>query len=67
MVCYFLIGFGNMNYIYTCIKYSYINIELLDIPHKFVFACDNGDIPVKYNEEVELKKIKNIHSKKEKN
>ena len=41
-------------------------LDRLDIPHKIVFACDNGDIPVKYNEDEELKKIKNMHSKKEK-
>lgn len=41
-------------------------LDRLDIPHKIVFACDNGDILIKYDEEKELKKIKKMNSKKQK-
>ena len=41
-------------------------LERLDIPHKIVFACDNGDIPVEYDEKEELEKIKKMKSKIEK-
>lgn len=41
-------------------------LDRLDIPHKIVFACDNGDIPVEYDEKKELKKIKKMKSKVEK-
>ena len=32
-------------------------LDRLEIPHKIVFACDNGDIPVEYDEKKELSKI----------
>ena len=41
-------------------------LDRLEIPHKIVFACDNGDIPVTYDENVELQKIKKMHTKREK-
>lgn len=41
-------------------------LDRLEIPHQIVFACDNGDIPVEYDEEKELNKIKKMKSKLEK-
>lgn len=41
-------------------------LDRLNIPHKIVFACDNGDIPIEYDEVEELKKIKSMKSKIEK-
>lgn len=41
-------------------------LDRLEIPHQIVFACDNGDIPVEYDEEKELDKIKKMKSKLEK-
>ena len=41
-------------------------LDRLDIPHKIVFACDNGDIPVEYDEKKELSKIKKMKTKVEK-
>lgn len=34
--------------------------------HEIVFACDNGDIEIEYNQEEEFKKIKSMNSKLEK-
>ena len=41
-------------------------LDRLNIPYKIVFACDNGDIPVEYDEVEELKKIKKMKNKVEK-
>lgn len=41
-------------------------LDRLNIEHKIIFACDNGDIPVQYDEEKELRKIKKMKSKLEK-
>ena len=41
-------------------------LDRLEIPHKIVFACDNGDIPVEYDEKKELSKIKKMKTKVEK-
>lgn len=41
-------------------------LDRLNIPHKIIFACDNGDIPIEYNEVAELKKIKKMKNKIEK-
>ncbi len=41
-------------------------LDRLQIPHQIVFACDNGDIPVEYDEKEELAKIKKMKSPKEK-
>ncbi len=41
-------------------------LDRLEIPHKIIFACDNGDIPVEYDEKKELAKIKKMKSKVEK-
>ena len=41
-------------------------LDRLNIPHKIIFACDNGDIPLDYDEEQELSKIKKMGSKIEK-
>lgn len=41
-------------------------LDRLNIPHEIVFACDNGDIPVEYDEVEELKKIKSMKDKVEK-
>lgn len=41
-------------------------LDRLDIYHKIVFACDNGDIPVEYDEKKELSKIKKMKLKIEK-
>ena len=35
-------------------------------PYEIVFACDNGDIEIKYDHEKEFEKIKNMNSKLEK-
>ena len=35
-------------------------------PYEIVFACDNGDVEVKYNHEEEFKKIQSMNSKLEK-
>ena len=41
-------------------------LDRLEIPHKIIFACDNGDIPVEYDEKKELARIKKMKSKVEK-
>lgn len=41
-------------------------LDRANIPHKIIFACDNGDINIEYNHELEFNKIKNMTSKLEK-
>lgn len=41
-------------------------LERANISHKIIFACDNGDINIEYNHELEFNKIKNMTSKLEK-
>lgn len=41
-------------------------LDRLNIEHEIIFACDNGDIPVEYDEIKELDKIKKMKSKIEK-
>ena len=41
-------------------------LDRLEIPHKIIFACDNGDVPVEYDEKKELARIKKMKSKVEK-
>lgn len=42
------------------------SLERANISHKIIFACDNGDINIEYNHELEFNKIKNMTSKLEK-
>lgn len=41
-------------------------LERANISHKIIFACDNGDINIEYNHELEFNKIKSMTSKLEK-
>lgn len=41
-------------------------LDRLNLEHEIIFACDNGDIPVDYDEKAELSKIKKMKSKVEK-
>ncbi len=38
-------------------------LDRINIPHKIVFACDNGDIKIEYDHEKEFKKIKKMKTK----
>lgn len=42
------------------------SLDRIGINHEIVFACDNGDIDIEYNQEEEFEKIKNMSSKIEK-
>jgi len=41
-------------------------LKRMGLKHEIIFACDNGDIDIEYDQEEELKKIKKLKTKKEK-
>lgn len=41
-------------------------LDRMNIPHEIVFACDNGDIAIKYDQKEELEAIKKMPSKLDK-
>ena len=38
----------------------------LDMEHKILFACDNGDVEIEIDADKELEKVKTLKSEKEK-
>ncbi|MDD2377167.1 MAG: DNA (cytosine-5-)-methyltransferase [Clostridia bacterium] len=40
-------------------------LKRLNIEHEIVFACDNGDIEIDYDQDIEMKKVKSMNTKEE--